>query len=56
MRRSAEGVGTQSDRLAYIIYTSGTTGRPKGVMIEHLQVHHLVQSLQQEIYQCGNRH
>ena len=24
--------------LAYIIYTSGTTGRPKGVMIEHLNV------------------
>ncbi|MEC3841991.1 surfactin non-ribosomal peptide synthetase SrfAA [Bacillus amyloliquefaciens] len=52
---SAEGVGTQSDRLAYIIYTSGTTGRPKGVMIEHRQVHHLVQSLQQEIYQCGEQ-
>lgn len=30
--------------LAYIIYTSGTTGRPKGVMIEHRQVHHLVES------------
>ncbi len=41
----ADGVITQSDRLAYIIYTSGTTGRPKGVMIEHRQVHHLVQSL-----------
>ncbi|OIK19912.1 surfactin non-ribosomal peptide synthetase SrfAA [Bacillus amyloliquefaciens] len=52
---AAEGVGTQSDRLAYIIYTSGTTGRPKGVMIEHRQVHHLVQSLQQEIYQCGEQ-
>ncbi|WP_045926269.1 surfactin non-ribosomal peptide synthetase SrfAA [Bacillus siamensis] len=52
---AADGVGTQSDRLAYIIYTSGTTGRPKGVMIEHRQVHHLVQSLQQEIYQCGEQ-
>ncbi|MEC0696474.1 surfactin non-ribosomal peptide synthetase SrfAA [Bacillus atrophaeus] len=41
--------------LAYIIYTSGTTGRPKGVMIEHRQVHHLVQSLQQEIYQSGDQ-
>ncbi|MGG3032013.1 surfactin non-ribosomal peptide synthetase SrfAA, partial [Bacillus stercoris] len=39
--------------LAYIIYTSGTTGRPKGVMIEHRQVHHLVESLQQTIYQSG---
>jgi len=52
---AADGVSTQSDRLAYIIYTSGTTGRPKGVMIEHRQVHHLVQSLQQEIYQCGEQ-
>lgn len=52
---AADVVITQSDRLAYIIYTSGTTGRPKGVMIEHRQVHHLVQSLQQEIYQCGEQ-
>ncbi|KGM27012.1 hypothetical protein KS18_16505 [Photorhabdus luminescens] len=28
--------------LAYIIYTSGTTGQPKGVMIEHKNVAHLV--------------
>ncbi|MGE7202903.1 lichenysin non-ribosomal peptide synthetase LicA [Bacillus haynesii] len=35
--------------LAYIIYTSGTTGRPKGVMIEHKQVHHLVRGLQQAV-------
>ncbi|MBD2798532.1 AMP-binding protein, partial [Xenorhabdus sp. 18] len=28
--------------LAYIIYTSGTTGQPKGVMIEHRNVTHLV--------------
>ncbi|MDM5300447.1 surfactin non-ribosomal peptide synthetase SrfAA [Bacillus subtilis] len=41
--------------LAYIIYTSGTTGRPKGVMIEHRQVHHLVESLQQTIYQNGSQ-
>ncbi|MCY8121175.1 surfactin non-ribosomal peptide synthetase SrfAA [Bacillus spizizenii] len=41
--------------LAYIIYTSGTTGRPKGVMIEHRQVHHLVESLQQAIYQSGSQ-
>ncbi|MCY9398871.1 lichenysin non-ribosomal peptide synthetase LicA [Bacillus haynesii] len=42
---SAAGAG----HLAYIIYTSGTTGRPKGVMIEHRQVHHLVRGLQQDI-------
>ncbi|TCP67306.1 non-ribosomal peptide synthetase [Baia soyae] len=28
--------------LAYMIYTSGSTGAPKGVMIEHRSVHHLV--------------
>nr|MDF9459939.1 AMP-binding protein [Bacillus pumilus] len=37
--------------LAYMIYTSGTTGKPKGVMIEHLQSHHLVHALHHEIYQ-----
>ncbi|MFN2746574.1 amino acid adenylation domain-containing protein [Bacillus sp. z60-18] len=39
-----------ADHLAYIIYTSGTTGRPKGVMIEHRQVHHLVKGLQQAVH------
>ncbi|MCB9890753.1 MAG: amino acid adenylation domain-containing protein [Planctomycetes bacterium] len=29
--------------LAYLIYTSGTTGRPKGVMIEHRSIVHLIQ-------------
>ncbi len=28
--------------LAYVIYTSGTTGTPKGVMIEHRSLAHLV--------------
>ncbi|MBS9440131.1 non-ribosomal peptide synthetase, partial [Photorhabdus noenieputensis] len=32
----------KSSDLAYIIYTSGTTGQPKGVMIEHKNVAHLV--------------
>ncbi|MCY9027723.1 surfactin non-ribosomal peptide synthetase SrfAA [Bacillus inaquosorum] len=57
----AEGAGeslnadVNARNLAYIIYTSGTTGRPKGVMIEHRQVHHLVESLQQTIYQSGSQ-
>jgi non-ribosomal peptide synthetase-like protein len=28
--------------LAYLMYTSGTSGRPKGVMIEHRSVAHLI--------------
>ena len=36
--------GGTPDDLAYIIYTSGTTGRPKGVMIRHRNVCHLVRS------------
>ena len=30
--------GGTSHGLAYVIYTSGTTGRPKGVLIEHVNV------------------
>jgi len=30
--------------LAYVIYTSGSTGQPKGVMVEHAQVAHLVRT------------
>ncbi|PZE20567.1 non-ribosomal peptide synthetase [Paenibacillus xerothermodurans] len=38
--------------LAYIIYTSGTTGKPKGVMIEHRQVLHLVAALERQVYRA----
>lgn len=31
------------EQLAYVIYTSGTTGKPKGVMVEHAQLAHLLE-------------
>lgn len=39
-------------QLAYMIYTSGTTGVPKGVMVEHAQLAHLLEAYT-EIYQLG---
>ena len=35
--------------LAYVIYTSGTTGRPKGVMVEHGSVVHLIEAEQEAL-------
>lgn len=32
------GLSITGDNLAYTIYTSGTTGRPKGTLIEHINV------------------
>ncbi|WP_187652384.1 AMP-binding protein, partial [Xenorhabdus sp. TS4] len=40
--------------LAYIIYTSGTTGQPKGVMIAHKNVAHLV-AAQAELFDITKR-
>lgn len=36
--------GLAADALAYVMYTSGSTGQPKGVMIEHRNVNHLVKN------------
>ncbi|MGN6150812.1 MAG: amino acid adenylation domain-containing protein, partial [Lysobacteraceae bacterium] len=33
--------GVEPSHLAYVIYTSGSTGVPKGVMVEHANVHRL---------------
>ena len=46
VRLSVQEVGITTDDLAYIIYTSGSTGNPKGVMIEHKGVCHLVRASQ----------
>ncbi|MGW9571720.1 amino acid adenylation domain-containing protein [Paenibacillus terrae] len=46
------GIDVTARDLAYIIYTSGTTGRPKGVMIEHRQVHHLIEGLHERVYKA----
>lgn len=45
-----------SKQLAYVIYTSGTTGKPKGVMIEHRQVHHLVKALYSQVIENQHQH
>ncbi|TWE07133.1 arthrofactin-type cyclic lipopeptide synthetase C [Pseudomonas sp. AG1028] len=34
--------GLNARHLAYVIYTSGSTGQPKGVMVEHQSLNHLV--------------
>ncbi|WP_340608594.1 amino acid adenylation domain-containing protein [Xenorhabdus bharatensis] len=38
----ALALGLTPRHLAYVIYTSGSTGQPKGVMVEHISINHLV--------------
>ena len=45
--------GPQADDIAYIIYTSGTTGTPKGVVIPHRNVIHLLQTLDADMDMSG---
>ena len=45
--RASESVPELSpDSPAYVIYTSGTTGQPKGVVLPHRSISHLVQAEQ----------
>jgi len=41
---------TQPEDLAYVIATSGTTGKPKGVLIQHQSVVHLLAALRHNVY------
>ncbi|MEO3776708.1 amino acid adenylation domain-containing protein [Micromonospora sp. B11E3] len=40
--REAPRTGLTPENLAYIIYTSGSTGQPKGVMVAHRGINHIV--------------
>jgi len=39
-----DGRGAGGEGLAYVIYTSGTTGRPKGVLVEHGSLAHVLRA------------
>jgi amino acid adenylation domain-containing protein/non-ribosomal peptide synthase protein (TIGR01720 family) len=43
-----DGRGAGGEGLAYVIYTSGTTGRPKGVMVEHGNLAHVLRASRRE--------
>jgi iturin family lipopeptide synthetase B len=49
-RDNAPDVAIDSSLPAYMIYTSGTTGRPKGTIVEHRNLHHLLVGLKLRIY------
>lgn len=47
-------LGLSEHNLAYVIYTSGSTGLPKGVMVEHANLTHLIASAQRQFEFNGN--
>ncbi len=44
LRKRAESVGV--DEIATIVYTSGTTGEPKGVVLRHRHLSHVIEATQ----------